>query len=94
MTTTENYRVSLTEKLTYAAPAFALAVVGIPVYVYIPKFYTDVVGINITVLVKIIRKIFKKIRDITLKSVSPKRPPNWVFQKLKCDTGMFTRSYL
>ena len=26
------------------------AVVGIPVYVYIPKFYTDVVGINITVL--------------------------------------------
>jgi GPH family glycoside/pentoside/hexuronide:cation symporter len=42
--------VALSEKLAYAAPAFALAVVGIPVYVYIPKFYTDVVGINITVL--------------------------------------------
>ena len=38
------------QKLAYAAPAFALAVVGIPVYVYIPKFYTDVVGINIAVL--------------------------------------------
>ena len=36
--------VALNEKLAYAAPAFALAVVGIPVYVYIPKFYTDVVG--------------------------------------------------
>ena len=50
MTAAEEYRVALTEKLAYAAPAFALAVVGIPVYVYIPKFYTDVVGINITVL--------------------------------------------
>lgn len=38
------------KKIAYAAPAFALAVVGIPVYVYIPKFYADVVGINITVL--------------------------------------------
>jgi GPH family glycoside/pentoside/hexuronide:cation symporter len=50
MTAAKEYRVALTEKLAYAAPAFALAVVGIPVYVYIPKFYTDVVGINITIL--------------------------------------------
>jgi GPH family glycoside/pentoside/hexuronide:cation symporter len=35
--------VPLDKKFAYAAPAFALAVVGIPVYVYIPKFYTDVV---------------------------------------------------
>ena len=50
MTNEYKHKVTLTEKLAYAAPAFALAVVGIPVYVYIPKFYTDVVGINITVL--------------------------------------------
>lgn len=31
----------------YSLPAFALAVIGIPVYVYIPKFYTDVVGVDI-----------------------------------------------
>ena len=31
-------------------PAFALAIIGIPVYVYIPKFYTDVVGIDITLV--------------------------------------------
>jgi glycoside/pentoside/hexuronide:cation symporter, GPH family len=37
-------------KIAYAAPAFALAVVGIPVYVYVPKFYTDVVGVHIGVL--------------------------------------------
>ncbi len=42
--------VTLYKKLAYASPAFALAVVGIPVYVYIPKFYTDVVGLDIAVL--------------------------------------------
>ena len=47
---TDNQRVPIIKKTAYAAPAFALAVVGIPVYVYIPKFYTDVVGIHIGVL--------------------------------------------
>jgi len=42
--------ISLSKKIAYAVPAFALAIVGIPVYVYIPKFYSDVVGINITIL--------------------------------------------
>ena len=42
--------IAFSKKLAYAAPAFALAVVGIPVYVYIPKFYADVIGINLTVL--------------------------------------------
>jgi GPH family glycoside/pentoside/hexuronide:cation symporter len=42
--------IAFSKKLAYSAPALALAVVGIPVYVYIPKFYTDVVGINIAVL--------------------------------------------
>ena len=40
----------MAKKVAYAAPAFALAIVGIPVYVYIPKFYTDVVGVPIAVL--------------------------------------------
>ena len=43
-------RVPTYRKLAYASPAFALAVVGIPVYVYLPKFYTDTVGIDITYL--------------------------------------------
>jgi GPH family glycoside/pentoside/hexuronide:cation symporter len=40
-------RLTWDKKLAYGLPAFALAVVGIPVYVHIPKFYTDVVGVNI-----------------------------------------------
>jgi len=43
-------RLSWPRKAAYGLPAFALAVVGIPVYVYIPKFYSDVVGINIAVM--------------------------------------------
>ena len=44
---TDHQRLPLTRKLAYALPALSLAIVGIPVYVFIPKFYTDVVGVNI-----------------------------------------------
>ena len=37
-------------RLAYSLPAFALAVIGIPVYVYLPKFYTDVVGVDVGVI--------------------------------------------
>ncbi|HYC57300.1 MAG TPA: MFS transporter [Candidatus Binatia bacterium] len=37
-------------RAAYAAPAFALAAVGIPVYVHLPKFYTDVVGVPVGTL--------------------------------------------
>ena len=40
----------MNKRFAYALPAFALAVVGIPIYVYIPKFYTDVVGVHISIL--------------------------------------------
>lgn len=39
-------RVRLGLRISYALPALALAVVGIPVYVYMPKFYTDVMGLS------------------------------------------------
>jgi GPH family glycoside/pentoside/hexuronide:cation symporter len=53
------------KKIAYAAPAFALAVVGIPIYVYLPKFYTDVVGVNITALGYILAsvRIFDAVTD-------------------------------
>ena len=38
------------QKTAYAAPGLALSLVGVPLYVYIPKFYTDVVGAPIAVL--------------------------------------------
>ena len=46
----EKNNVTIRTKIAYAAPAFALAIVGIPVYVYIPKFYADIVGIDMAIL--------------------------------------------
>jgi GPH family glycoside/pentoside/hexuronide:cation symporter len=42
--------VTWARRIAYGLPAFALAVVGIPVYVYLPKFYSDVVGIDIAMM--------------------------------------------
>ena len=58
-------RVPLSKRVAYAAPAFALAVVGIPIYVYIPKFYSDVVGVHIGILGTIILliRVFDAITD-------------------------------
>ncbi len=72
MTETKANRVPLYRKLTYAMPAFALAVVGIPVYVYLPKFYTDVVGINIASLGTILFsvRIFDAVTDPVIGYVS------------------------
>ena len=46
----EKEPLTLSQKAAYAAPGLSLAVVGVPLYVYIPKFYTDVVGVPIAVL--------------------------------------------
>lgn len=53
------------KKIAYAAPAFALAVVGIPIYVYLPKFYSDTLGVNVAVLGALLlaARIFDAITD-------------------------------
>ncbi len=68
MSTQTKNSVSFSKKIAYSAPAFALAVIGIPVYVYIPKFYTDVVGINVTLLGYILFsvRIFDAVTDPVL----------------------------
>ena len=45
--TRSHKRLPLMKKISYGLPAFSLAMVGIPVYVHIPKFYTDVIGVDI-----------------------------------------------
>ena len=65
-------KLSLAVKLAYASPAFTLAVVGIPVYVYIPKFYTDVVGVHIGMLgfLLLAVRIFDAVTDPFLGYIS------------------------
>lgn len=65
MSDSYEHRVPLAKKIAYAAPAFSLAVIGIPVYVYIPKFYADVVGVHVTLLGYILFsvRIFDAVTD-------------------------------
>ena len=62
------------KQIAYALPAAALAVIGIPVYVYLPKFYTDVVGINVVLLGYILFsvRIFDAVTDPLLGYISDK----------------------
>ena len=68
MTPNTALKVSLSKKIAYSAPACALAVIGIPIYVYIPKFYTDVVGINVILMGYILFsvRIFDAVTDPVL----------------------------
>jgi GPH family glycoside/pentoside/hexuronide:cation symporter len=65
-------RVPWPQRLAYGLPALALAVVGIPVYVYIPKFYSDVVGIDIALMGAILlaARVFDAISDPLLGLIS------------------------
>lgn len=59
-------------RFSYAFPAMALAVIGIPVYVYLPKFYTDTMGISISavgILLMAVR-IFDALTDPVIGYVS------------------------
>ena len=57
--------INLSVKLTYATPALVLAVIGIPVYVYLPKFYTDAIGIDISVvgILLLVVRLFDAVTD-------------------------------
>jgi Na+/melibiose symporter-like transporter len=59
-------------RVAYAAPAFALAVVGIPIYVYLPKFYTDTVGVPIAVVGGILLavRVFDAVTDPMIGTLS------------------------
>lgn len=68
----KNDPIPFRKKLAYSLPAAALAVIGIPVYVYLPKFYTDIVGINVVLLGYILFsvRIFDAITDPVLGYIS------------------------
>lgn len=66
-------------RIAYAGPAFALAAVGIPIYVHLPKFYTDVVGVSVgTVgLLLMASRIFDGILDPVVGYWSDRTRTRW-----------------
>jgi len=79
MTKSETRSVPFVKAIAYAAPAFALAVVGIPVYVYIPKFYTDIVGVHIGILGTLILavRLFDAVTDPVIGFLSDMTSTRW-----------------
>jgi len=72
MKTVSRKTVPLSKKIAYAAPAYALAVVGIPIYVYMPKFYTDIIGVNVVLMGYILLsvRIFDALTDPAIGYIS------------------------
>ncbi|THB80404.1 MAG: MFS transporter [Desulfobacteraceae bacterium] len=66
-------------RIYYALPAFSLAVIGIPVYVYLPKFYTDTIGIDITTagILLLLVRVFDAVTDPLIGYVSDNTRTRW-----------------
>ncbi|MCA8923183.1 MAG: MFS transporter [Planctomycetes bacterium] len=63
----------------YAAPGFVLAFVGIPVYVLLPKFYTDVVGANVALVgvLLVVLRLADGITDPAIGTLSDRTQSRW-----------------
>ena len=65
MILSDTHTVTRGQMAAYAAPALAMAVIGIPIYVYVPKFYSDVVGLDVALVGAILFgvRIFDAVTD-------------------------------
>lgn len=65
MTARTAARLSLSHLITYAAPAAALALPTIPVFIYLPALYGDTLGLGLAVtgLVLLVARIFDTVTD-------------------------------
>jgi GPH family glycoside/pentoside/hexuronide:cation symporter len=66
-------------KVAYAAPGFALALVGIPVYVHLPKFYGDVLGVDFGVigLAILLTRVWDAVTDPAIGHLSDRTRTRW-----------------
>lgn len=72
-------RLSLGSRLAYAAPGFAFAIVGIPVYVHLPKFYGDVLGVDLAMvgLIILLSRVWDAVTDPAIGYVSDRSRTPW-----------------
>jgi GPH family glycoside/pentoside/hexuronide:cation symporter len=65
--------------VAYAAPAVILAALGLSFYVYLPKFYADTVGIDLTVLgiVVLASRMWDAVTDPAIGALSDRTRSRW-----------------
>lgn len=59
-------------RLAYAAPGLAFALIGLPIYVHLPKFYGDVLGVDLALLglVILVSRVWDAVLDPAVGFVS------------------------
>ena len=72
-------RLSWGLKLAYSSPAIALAVVGVPIFFYLPAFYTDVVGVDpvLFAVIFLASRMFDGIADPIMGAISDRTRTRW-----------------
>ena len=65
-------RLPLSQLLSYGAPGFAIAALGLPLYVYLPSFYASEVGVSLATVGAILwlARIFDVITDPLIGTLS------------------------
>lgn len=73
---TANTPLSWRTRLIYSLPALGLSLIGIPVYVFLPKFYTDTLGVSISTvgLLLMAVRIFDAVTDPVTGYLSDRTP--------------------
>ncbi|MCG3198365.1 MAG: MFS transporter [Candidatus Omnitrophica bacterium] len=66
-------------QIAYGAPALALALMGVTFYVYLPRFYSDVVGVPLAQLgwIILLSRVFDAIIDPALGMLSDRTRARW-----------------
>ncbi|MEY3210620.1 MAG: hypothetical protein RIT28_1101 [Pseudomonadota bacterium] len=66
-------------RLLYAAPALGLAALGIPLYVHLPKFTTDVVGVDVGLVgaALLLARVFDAVTDPLAGYLSDRTRTRW-----------------
>ncbi len=72
-------RLAASTLVAYAAPAVVLAALGLTFYVYLPKFYADTIGIDLTVLgaIVLVSRLWDAVTDPAIGALSDRTRSRW-----------------
>lgn len=72
-------RIPLRTQLAYAAPSVAQSLLGVPIFVYLPRFYTDTLGVSLTTMgsLFLLGRLFDAVSDPVVGAWSDRLRSRW-----------------